>query len=125
MFGFFSPYGKFFTREELACKCGCGMEMEWSTVRKLNKARKIAELPFVVTSGCKCLRLNKAIGGSPTSSHKLGIAVDLAAMNSKSRYIIVAALMQAGFLRIGIDFKRNFIHADGGMNKTWPALFGY
>lgn len=33
--------------------------------------------PIKVTSGYRCYRLNRAVGGSPTSAHPLGWAVDI------------------------------------------------
>lgn len=33
--------------------------------------------PFIISSGIRCDALNKAVGGSPTSQHPLGQAVDI------------------------------------------------
>lgn len=33
--------------------------------------------PIIVTSGYRCYRLNRAVGGSPTSAHPLGWAADI------------------------------------------------
>ncbi len=36
-----------------------------------------ADIPIVVTSGYRCEKLNKAIGGSSTSEHRFGRAADI------------------------------------------------
>ena len=65
-----------FTNEELACP-HCG-EISFSadTLEKLNAARRIAGIPFVITSGYRCEIHNKAVGGKETSAHIAGLAVD-------------------------------------------------
>jgi zinc D-Ala-D-Ala carboxypeptidase len=74
-------------------------------VERLVEARKLAMVPFKITEGL-------AIGGShvPNSAHARGLAVDLRCHNSVSRFKIMKALFDAGFVRVGIYDKH--IHAD-------------
>lgn len=43
----------------------------------LEPLRRIIQKPMVITSGYRCLELNKAIGGSKTSQHLAGEAADI------------------------------------------------
>jgi uncharacterized protein YcbK (DUF882 family) len=108
---------KHFSRIEFTCKCGCGFNnISKAFVQKLDKARSMAGVPFTVSSGCRCATHNKKVGGSPTSSHKKGVACDIIAMNSENRQRIVRALFVVGFKRVGIE--KHFIHVDIDPTKS-------
>jgi len=104
---------KYFTMDEFNCKCGKN-NISLNLVKMLNKAREIAGIPFVITSGCRCEKHNKEVGGKANSEHLKGFAVDIACSNSRSRFLIEKALFIVGFDRIGED--DNFIHV--GIDKT-------
>ena len=54
-----------FSRTEFACKCGCGFDtVDSLTLEALESIRKHFNKPVTVTSGCRCLAHNKAVGGS-------------------------------------------------------------
>lgn len=96
---------------ELDCKCGCGHNnANENFLYKLNHARHLAEVPFVITSGCRCNEHNEKVGGSLTSAHLVGLAVDIACPDSRTRFKIIKALLMVGFTRIGIG--KDFIHVD-------------
>jgi len=78
----------------------------------LDRARGIAKVPFVITSGKRTVDENTAAGGVGDSSHLRGLAVDLACKESRSRYFILSALFQAGFTRLGIYARDGHIHCD-------------
>ena len=102
---------KHFNKNEFACKCSCGLNcIDRELVEKLDFAREIAGVPFVINSACRCLKHNKEVGGVSDSSHLKGVAVDIAIKNSSHRFKVLVALLGAGFNRIGIY--RNFIHVD-------------
>lgn len=85
---------------------------------KLQKARTKAGVPFRLNSGFRTASQNTRAGGKDNSAHLTGEAVDIAYRNSRERYKIKKALYDVGFLRIGDDPKRGFIHAD--ISKTLP-----
>lgn len=89
----------------------------------LNDAREKANIPFVITSGFRCETHNKNEGGSETSSHPEGFAVDIKAKNSQERFKILEALILAGFTRIGIA--KTFIHVDVDPNKPNQMVWVY
>ena len=106
---------KFFTAEEFKCPC-CGKNhIRRKLVLKLDLAREIAGVPFFITSGYRCAKHNKDIGGSKTSSHLKGLAADIAVQNNIVRLKILKGLIIAGFRRIGIG--KDFIHCDIDDNK--------
>lgn len=113
-----------FSDHEFTCKCGCGLNnMQGGVLHKLDDARDIAGIPFIVNSGSRCVAHNKAEGGKSNSAHLKGWAVDIAADNSRARYKIVMALLTVGFRRIGIAKK--FIHADMDPTKPQEVVFLY
>ena len=92
----------------------------------LDDARGIAGIPFTITSGFRTPSHNAYVGGvqagvnSKGSSHLFGYAADIAAPTSRQKYIIVKALLQAGFTRIGIA--KTFIHVDNDTNDKDPDV---
>lgn len=69
---------KHFTREEFACKCGCGFDtVDYGLVVALDAIRDHFDRPVRVTSGCRCEAHNAAVGGSTHSQHKKGRAADI------------------------------------------------
>lgn len=85
---------------------------------KLDKAREIAGVPFILTSGRRSKGQNALVGGVSTSSHLTGEGCDLKCSTSQNRYKIVSALIQVGFNRIGIY--NNHIHADISTDNEHP-----
>jgi len=109
-------------RSEFRCPC-CGLchVDEW-VVNRFNEARSIARVPFHINSGYRCERRNQKVGGTSDSAHMMGLAADIKAEDSTARFRIVDALLQVGFMRIGIY--PTFIHADlAHAGKPAPVLF--
>ena len=66
---------KYFTTEEMECPC-CGVDnMHRAFVLMLDEARRLAGVPFVVTSGFRCPDHNRAVGGNPDSAHLVGLGL--------------------------------------------------
>lgn len=113
----------YFKRSEEYCPC-CGSGGFLPDFRdKLNKAREIADIPFIINSGFRCPSHNTDIGGSQTSSHMIGCAADIKCDNSHNRYLILNALIRVGFNRIGIA--KTFIHVDDDMAKPSELIWMY
>jgi uncharacterized protein YcbK (DUF882 family) len=64
----------------------------------LDMARKYAGIPFIITSGLRTADQNQAIGGISDSAHLKGLAVDLRCNTGHERFIMIPALLSAGFL---------------------------
>ena len=59
-----------FTEDEFRCQCGCGIcNVNVHFLCMLEEARRIAGIPFKITSGCRCKRHNKDEGGHEKSRH--------------------------------------------------------
>ena len=85
---------RYFSPDEFRCKDGCGAgigRMEPDLLRMLDEARKIAGVPFSLSSAYRCSKHNKAVGGVPDSAHTRGYAVDIRCVDSHSRFVILQA----------------------------------
>lgn len=109
---------KFFSLSEFDCPSldGSGVNMDSQFLTKLEQAREIAGIPFKITSGYRTKEHNAEVGGVPNSSHLIGVAADIAVSSGADRYIILNALIKAGFKRIGIA--KTFIHCDTDDSKS-------
>lgn len=114
---------EFFTQDEFKCKCKCGMDINDSLKEKVILARRVAKTPFTITSGARCEKHNKKEGGSKSSSHLKGLAVDIKATTSRERFKIISAMYTVGFNRIGVA--KDFLHFDIDINKTDDLFWLY
>lgn len=120
---------KNFKEQEFTCKCGCGINnMDSVFTSKLDDARDIAGTPFILNRGCSCIKHNKKVGGSDTSSHIATeiikcTAADIKCTSSRKRFLILQALIKVGFTRIGIS--KYFIHVDGDTSKSSKVTWLY
>jgi zinc D-Ala-D-Ala carboxypeptidase len=114
---------KHFTQNEFCCKCGCGKcDVHPQLVAALDLARSKAGVAFKINSGFRCYTHNKNVGAKPSSSHTLGLAVDIAYANGMQGLAILKALTPL-FDRIGVG--KNFIHVDIDPDKPSPVLWTY
>ena len=97
-------------------------KMDEDFLAKLDDAREFAGFPFFINSAYRSPDHPESIK-NPTSSHIKGLAVDIRVMDSKTRYLIVDALMHVGFNRIGIA--DTFIHVDDDRNKACGVIWTY
>ncbi len=109
---------KYFTLDEFDCPShqGSGVNMDGSFIAKLEQARQIAGIPFKINSGYRTKERNQQVGGVPNSSHLIGVAADIAVRSGNERYIILNALIKAGFKRLGVA--KTFIHCDTDTSKS-------
>jgi len=107
---------------------GSGLNMDKDFLSMLDNARDIAKTPFKITSGYRTKEHNiaiyKKLGKNPIeSSHLKGLACDIACSDSRARFLIINALLEAGFTRIGIA--NNFIHVDSDCEKSQNVIWTY
>lgn len=96
------------------------------------RVREIVGLPMTITSGYRCPALNKAIGGSSTSQHKLCEAIDfkckglsnesiackIATSDLKFQQLIIEHSGKAVWTHISIGSKREVLrYKDGKYTK--------
>ena len=97
--------------------------MDVDFLAKLDKAREYADLPFIINSAYRSPEHNAKVGGKPGSSHLKGLAVDISAKDSRTRFLILDALFAVGFTRIGIA--DSFIHVDSDIDKSQNVIWTY
>lgn len=115
---------KWFKNDDFKCKCGCGLDVVEELKELVDEARDIAGVPFIITSGARCLNHNKSIGSNDTSSHIKGLAVDIKYTDDLYLVRMVHALSRVGITRFGVNKEKKFIHVD--IDKDKPnAVFGY
>jgi uncharacterized protein YcbK (DUF882 family) len=86
-------------------------------------ARDYAGIAFKINSGYRTIAHNKRVGGVANSPHLGGYAADIHCVDDASRWVIVNALIQAGFTRIGIA--KTFIHVDNDPSKNEYRIWTY
>ena len=102
---------------------GSGNKMDQEFLRKIDKAREIANIPFKINSGYRTQKHNLKVGGVFASSHKKGLAADISTKGSDQKFIILDALMKVGFTRFGIG--STFIHVDQDTEKSQNVIWTY
>lgn len=111
------------TAKRFACPC-CGQN--WLDPRLEALVKKIENETgheLEITSGFRCEKHNKKVGGSETSSHLTGLAVDVAIDASRTRYVVVGAAIRLGINRIGVG--PNYLHLDIARHKAPRVIWVY
>lgn len=108
---------KYFTDEELECGCGCKMTVDEKFLKKLHKFRDKIGIPFQITSAARCKQHNRLVGGSVSSMHIKGRAVDIKwdhLTGSQKRKLLEYASKNMG----GVGLHKVFLHIDDRDEKT-------
>ena len=106
------------------CTPSCSLQdMHQDFMKKLDSARRIAGIPFVLNSAFRSEDWEKAHKRKGTSSHCEGRAVDIRCNSERNKFIIVDALTKAGFNRIGIA--NTYIHVDDSPTHTPKVIWLY
>ena len=109
---------KHFNKNEFTCHCGCGKNnINLKLVKVLDKIRNHFGQPLIITSGCRCAKHNKEVGGVTDSRHISGKAADFYVKNvSKDKVLAYCKeLVKQGELRYAYSNNtnmRNAIHID-------------
>ena len=117
---------KHFTTEELACPCGCGLEMNNEFMEKVVQMRKTAGFPFPVNSGARCEAYDIQTGGA--GPHRTGRALDIRVSGTNAfEFIRLAYLF--GMKGIGDrqhgEHSKRFVHIDDLDYETRPWKWTY
>lgn len=114
----------YFGIDEFRCPCCNRNHISNDLVNRLDRARKLAGVPFRINSGYRCKSYNSSprIGGKPRSAHLKGFAVDIHAPTGSLKGVILPSLYAVGIKRVGLY--KTFIHADIDDNLPKPMVFG-
>jgi uncharacterized protein YcbK (DUF882 family) len=103
-----------FRAKEFDCHCGredCrGTYIHPTLVCKLNALRKAVAMPLRINSGYRCAAHNHAIGGTATSWHVAGCAVDVACPAGMSFTFFLSFAHAIGFKQIIPYEDKHFVH---------------
>lgn len=106
------------------CTPSCSLQnMQQHTMDKLDAARELAGIPFVLNSAYRSVSYEKSKGRSGLSAHTTGHAVDIRCNSNANRMKVVKALLDVGFRRIGIG--KTYIHADNSPSLTQNVMWHY
>lgn len=114
---------KYFKNDEFE-RVACSVtDCNPDSLQRLDRAREIAGVPFILTSAYRSPESEKLKGRSGKGAHTLGRAFDVRCTDSASRYSIVFGALAAGFTRIGIG--KTFIHMDDAISLPSPRIWLY
>ena len=116
---------RYFRESEFrACSPSCSMQsMQQHTINKLDAARELAGIPFVLNSAYRSPAWDRARGRSGRGAHTTGCAVDIRCNTSANRMKIVRACLAAGFTRIGIG--KTYVHVDDDPAQAQNVMWHY
>lgn len=109
---------KYFKKEEFTCKCGCGLNnLDLKLASILEQIREHFGKACIVTSGCRCSKHNKAVGGVQGSRHVLGKAADIYVQGASANTLLeyTKTLVNNGTLRYTYTNNSNMngvVHVD-------------
>ena len=108
-----------FSKRELSCPC-CGvMGMDQEFMDILEAVRKEYGKPMKLNSSFRCADHNAAINAKSSSSHCLGLAVDISCEGSRQRFDLIRHFLKH-ITRIGIG--EGFLHADHDLGNKSPNV---
>ena len=104
---------KYFKENEAGLDGGRYSKMKPELLEKLDDLRELYGKPIIITSSYRGPEhpIEAAKPGGP-GVHSFGVAVDIASVGGTTTLELVRAAIAAGFERIGISRKKNFIHLD-------------
>lgn len=116
---------KHFSEKEFKrCSPSCSLQdMNQETMHRFDSAREIAGIPLVIDSAYRSSQWDKGRGRSGTGAHTLGRAMDIRCNVNHNRFLIIDALLKAGFTRIGIA--KTYIHADDSPEHDQQVAWMY
>ncbi|MBW1973481.1 MAG: DUF882 domain-containing protein [Deltaproteobacteria bacterium] len=117
---------KNFSLYEFRCPC-CGAVVDPDLIEALQKLRDLIGLPINITSGYRCKKHNREIGGTKGSYHLKGKAADIYVTNLHPTKLYEKAKEIEAFKNggIGIYLDEGFIHVDvRGYKARWARVNG-
>ena len=105
---------KHFTREEIACKCGCGFDtIDIITLQLADEVREFCGHSITPSSGCRCASYNARVGGADNSQHVQARAIDLPVKNPKELFDYLCEKYPGKY---GFGLYPTFVHIDSRTN---------
>ncbi len=109
---------KHFSRDEFACKCGCGfMAVDVDLLAVLTDLREHFGKAVKINSACRCEAHNKAVGGEDKSQHMHGMAADLVVVGASPAKVHQYLVGQYPDT-YGIGLYKTWVHVDVRQDKA-------
>jgi uncharacterized protein YcbK (DUF882 family) len=109
-----------FSREEFACKCGCGLNtVDAELLNIIQAIRDHFSVKVTINSGNRCKTHNKTIGGAPSSWHIKSRAADVVVEGIAPRLVAEAA---AQYGASGIKTYSSWTHVDTRNGPIWRVM---
>ena len=108
---------KNFSREEFACKCGCGMDtVDAHLITVLEDVRTYFNKPVTVTSGNRCVAHNRLVGGENFSKHLISRAADIKVKDVHPEDVYTYLDMK--YDDLGLGLYSGWVHVDSREQKA-------
>lgn len=107
----------YFKPSEFKCKCGCGLNrIDIRLVKILDDIRKHFGKPAIITSGVRCIKHNRAVGGVEGSWHTKRKAADfyINGISSSELNKYCSILRDQGVIRYCYAIDSGAVHIDIG-----------
>lgn len=118
---------RYFSESEFRrCEPPCSeKDMDACFLSRLDKARERAGIPFVLNCAYRSADWDKEKGRSGKGAHTEipCKCVDIRCSTSQNRLKIIKALLDEGFVRIGIG--KTFVHVDASESLPQDVMFDY
>ncbi|MDR0207480.1 MAG: hypothetical protein LBI45_09530 [Bacteroidales bacterium] len=116
---------RYFRKEEFKnATSSCSLQdMKQDFMLMLDKTREMANIPFQITSAYRTIEHEKKQGRSGNSAHTEGCAVDIKAIDGRTKWLIINSAIKCGFNRIG--FAKGFIHLDSSKKLDQNVIWEY
>lgn len=103
---------KYFKQDEFKCKCGCGADdIEEELVQVAERVREHFGKPITVSSGLRCVKHNKKVGGVSNSRHLSGKAMDFN-VKGVSASVVLAYVKKQPEIRYAYAINKDYVHMD-------------
>jgi len=109
------------TREDFKCPCCGENDINDDLVQRIKNIESECGVKLHINSGFRCEKHNKEVGGSPTSSHLVGLAADIGCTSNKIRFSITKNAIAEGITRI--ELKPVWVHLDIDTTKTQGVIW--
>jgi uncharacterized protein YcbK (DUF882 family) len=122
-----------FSKEELACKCGCGMLPAKDFIEKLEAIRVVYAKPMRVNSAARCPEHNAKVSSTGrTGPHTTGRAIDIGVSGHDAHELLRIAMRVGYFRGVGVSQKgphaSRLLHFDDILNadgQPRPWIWSY
>lgn len=108
---------KYFKDSEFTCKCGCGLNLQKDGIKRIaDEIREHFGRPMIITSGTRCAKHNKAVGGVSNSWHLKGNAIDIIipGVSANELYAYAQQIVNRGSARYTYKINSSALHIDDG-----------